>query len=117
MMKHYVPEKFTYEILLMIIAAFVVQSGLWVYTWFAFKRAADIIPLHYSIYFGTDFIGSKSKLFILPGAAGIFLLVDFSLAFIFKKKDPFISLLLIIAGACLQIVTFAASIPIIQNIR
>ncbi len=116
-MNQTMPKKFKSEILLMIIAAFVVQSGLWVYTWFAFQRAGDIIPLHYSIYFGTDFIGSKSKLFILPGAAGIFLLVDFSLAYIFKKKDPLISLLLVIAGACLQVMTFVASIPIIQNIR
>ena len=103
-------------IILMIISAFLVNAGLWIYTWLAFKRASDIIPLHYSIYFGTDLIGSKSKLFILPGAAGLFLIIDFFLASLFRKKDPLASVLLIVAGTCLQAIAFVASIPIIHNI-
>lgn len=99
-----------------LITAFIINAFLWIYIWKVYSVSSDIIPLHTSIYFGIDVLDSKSKLFIIPFGALFFLIVDAILAYLIQKKERLISIILIIAGCALQILTFIASALLVKNI-
>ncbi|MBI2984472.1 MAG: hypothetical protein HYY50_02510 [Candidatus Kerfeldbacteria bacterium] len=51
---------------------FVINLGLnlstWFGVWFGIPHRAQLVPIHYTIYFGIDLTGAWTKYFWLPGA-------------------------------------------------
>lgn len=80
------------------------------------SQGIDLVPLHYTIYFGSDLIGSKHKLLILPSLSLILTNLNLFLAHLFFKKELFLSYLLIGAGFLLQVFLGLGAFFIIRNI-
>lgn len=75
------------------IASALISIFLWLYTYRQYQGATDLVPLHYTIYFGIDLIDDKTKLFTYPTIGSIILIVNSVLARIFRK-EPLIGHLL-----------------------
>ena len=66
----------------------------WVWLLIGIKPNLDPIFLHYNILFGVDYVGEWWRVFYLPLAGIIFLLLNFFLGWYFIKRDKFWVLLL-----------------------
>lgn len=71
-----------------------IQVFIWFYIIFNIKPAMELVFLHYNIIFGVDLVGSWWKVYYLPLAGLLVLLVNCTLSFIFYKTDKFLSRLL-----------------------
>ena len=49
-----------------ILVGLIFNLWLWLYTSWQISTATDLVPLHYTIYFGPDLLDYKSKLFTYP---------------------------------------------------
>lgn len=98
----------------LLIGGVLLQSILWLYTGLYYNRASDLIPLHYTIYFGIDLIDYKTKLFFYPLWGLILLAVNSSLAFIIKK-ERLIGYFLLIIAVCAQLLILATEVALIRH--
>lgn len=93
-----------------------INLALWVFLYFKFyplKDAGDLLPLHYNIYFGIDFVGKWYKIFVMPLLGIFFILVNFILADIIYLRDRIVSYFLLGASAFIQILLLLASYMIV----
>lgn len=60
---------------------------LWLYTYWQLQPAPDLVPLHYTIYFGVDLLDVQAKLYLYPAFGLIILIVNSVLAWFFKKEQ------------------------------
>lgn len=68
------------------------------------KPATEPIILHYSVYFGIDFIGHWQQLYLMPAVGTFLWLVNFILALFFYQQEKITSYLL--SGVILLIELF-----------
>jgi len=90
--------------------------ALWIFLYFKFyplKDAGELLPLHYNIYFGIDFVGKWYKIFVMPLLGVFFIVVNFILADIIYLRDKIVSYFLLGAGAFIQILFGLAAYMII----
>lgn len=76
--------------------------------------AKDLLPLHYNIYFGIDFIGKWYKIFIVPAAGIFFIIINFLLADIVYLRDKVVSYFLVGAGLFVQVILILAALAIVS---
>ncbi|MBT4277556.1 hypothetical protein HOD96_02295 [Candidatus Falkowbacteria bacterium] len=77
------------------------------------KKTTELIPLHYNIYFGIDYIGEWHKLFTIAGVGLLVLLINFLLSLLFYFKDKFIAYTLLITALFVQIILILSSLAIV----
>ncbi len=77
------------------------------------KPTDKLIPLHYNIYFGIDYLGKWHQIFTLPAAGFMILSINFILALFIYFKDRLIAYILIFASFLIQIILFLASMAIV----
>ena len=90
---------------------------LWVLLYLNFwplRETRDILPLHYNIYFGIDFVGEWYKIFIIPTAGAFFIMINFLIADIVYLRDKVVSYFLTGAGLFIQIILGLAALTIIS---
>lgn len=63
----------------------------------------DLVPLHYSIYFGIDLLGPWYKIFVLPVLGVVFFLVNSILGFLLYHLERILSYLLVVASVLVQV--------------
>lgn len=68
----------------------------------------ELIPLHYTIYFGIDLFGPWYQIFILPLIGSLVIIVNFILAAAFYLKEKIGSYFLVITTAVIQILLIIA---------
>ncbi len=92
----------------------IVNLFLWLFTYRQYQIATDLIPLHYTIYFGIDLIDFKTKLFTYPTIGIIILIVNSSLG-VFIRKEPLIVYILAITTLFAEIFTALAFSALVLN--
>lgn len=66
-----------------------------------FWRNAPLLTLHYSIYFGVDWVGSVYNFFIFSGVAAAIFVINFTAANLFFAKKRILSHFLIVSASLL----------------
>lgn len=76
--------------------------------------ARDLLPLHYNIYFGIDFVGKWYKIFIMPTTGIFFIIINFFVADIIYLRDKAISYFLTGASLFIQVMLVLAAMAIVS---
>ena len=76
---------------------------LWYLLFKGTPQERDLVPLHYSIYFGIDLIGPWYKIFILPILGAVFFLINSILGFLFYHLEKILSYFLVTASVLIQV--------------
>jgi hypothetical protein len=97
-----------------LIYGFILNSVLWLYTAHYYFKATDIIPLHYTIYFGIDFIDFKTKLFNYP-LIGLSIIIVNGLLALMCKQEKLIGYLLLSNAFIMQIFLIATVVSLIVH--
>jgi hypothetical protein len=90
--------------------ALIVNSISWAVLRFKIRPGAEILPLHYNIFYGTDAVGRGYQLYFVP-LIGLFIFainVGFSLAL--ERRDEFGATMLASASIVSQFVILLAVI-------
>ena len=69
----------------------IINAFIWLWFIFIFRNMNDLIPLHYTIYFGIDLIGEKVKIFILPQVGLFIIIVNNFLSLLLYHKEKLVS--------------------------
>lgn len=93
---------------------FILNLASWIYTFWLFQTTTDLIPLHYTIYFGIDLIDYKNRLFLYPSLGLIILGVNSILTYLIKK-EKLIGYFLIFGGFLAQIFILITEISLVIN--
>ncbi|MCL5435793.1 MAG: hypothetical protein M1275_01810 [Patescibacteria group bacterium] len=95
------------------IVALLVNIILWVLVLIKTAGGGKPIPLHYSVIYGIDYVGSSFLLLELP-AIGLFLfIVNFYLAAHLSGRERFLSRLVIFTSALLQCFLLLAAFSVL----
>ncbi|HBH46369.1 MAG: hypothetical protein A2445_03295 [Candidatus Jacksonbacteria bacterium RIFOXYC2_FULL_44_29] len=97
-----------------LLAACIFNGLLWVYTWWTYRGATDLVPLHYTIYFGPDLLDYKIKLFTYPLLGLIILGSNHLLAKIFAEERLLVYFL-VVAAIIAQIILLLSEISLAVN--
>lgn len=92
----------------------ILNAILWLYTAQRYLQATDIVPLHYTIYFGIDLIDFKTKLFTYPLIGLSIIVVNGLLAFL-CKQEKLIGYLLLTNALIMQIFLIATEVSLIVH--
>ena len=91
-------------LLILFLVSLLINLILYLVIYLGIKPSAELLVLHYSVYFGIDLIGQWYKLYLMPAVGSFLFLVNFSLALFFYKKEKIVSYLL--TGATVLIEAF-----------
>lgn len=95
------------------LAALLLQGSLWFLIFFKIMPLAnqlDFLSLHYNIYFGIDLIGSWYRIFYIPVAGLIFLIINFILIVLLYKKERFLSYFV---AACSTLISLGLAVALL----
>lgn len=101
-------------LLLAALIGFILNLASWIYTFWLFQTTTDLIPLHYTIYFGIDLIDYKNRLFLYPSLGSIILGINSILTHLIKK-EKLIGYFLIFGGFLAQIFILITEISLVIN--
>ncbi len=86
----------------LILFSVLLNFGMWYviakpFTNYILQNSANLIPLHYNVYFGIDFFGDLKFLYIIPGVGLLVLLVNSILGLVLYNKSKLLSYYLVLA--------------------
>lgn len=84
----------------------------WGFIWFALPRQPSL-NLHYTVFFGIDWIGVWWHAFLFPLIGLGILVVDFVIAWAFAKRQPVLGPLLLAVGAFAELALLTQSIIVV----
>mgnify|MGYP006306610163 CR=1 FL=1 len=87
---------------------------IWLFLAWQVGDLPDHLFLHYNIYFGVDLVGYWYRLFFLPLAGLLIMLVNFIIAAFFYKKERLLVYFLIFSSSFIQIIIFLAALAIVS---
>ena len=93
----------------------VMNFGLWILVFWQSKNLAQVIPLHYNIYFGIDSFGPWYQLFFLPAIGLAVIAVNF-LAALLAWSQKILSYFLISSSTVIQIFLILSMLAILINV-
>ena len=93
--------------------AFLVNIILWIAVLGKFGLAGETVPLHYSIVFGIDLIGSSWRLYELPAAGLIILFINLWIASLLYDRQRLFSYFFTYTALCVQLLLGIALAAII----
>lgn len=99
-----IPRIFWRERLILVSAGVTLTINilLWIVTFGKFGLGNELLPLHFSVVYGIDFVGSSRQIYELPAAALVILLVNFSLGILLYGFEKLLSYFLFFAAAIAQ---------------
>lgn len=89
---------------------------IWAFLYLNFwplRETRGILPLHYNIYFGIDFVGEWYKIFIVPATGIFFIIINFLVADIVYLRDKVVSYFLAGAAIFIQMILGLAALAVI----
>jgi hypothetical protein len=108
---------FKYKTNFLVLAALtslVLNLLIWLYTFWQYQISTDLIPLHYTIYFGIDLIDYKTKLFFYPLLGIIIISVNTILARLFRA-EKLVGYFLILSAILAQIFILVTEVMLAVN--
>lgn len=111
------PAKENKFLLIFIGLGFILNVLLWIFLYWKLKPLSfegdGVIPLHYNIYLGIDYIGPWYQCFSMP-ALGLFVLaVNSFLAFLIYLKQKILSYFLVSFSLIIQIFLLIAGVLVV----
>lgn len=91
----------------------VINILLWLLTIGKFSFSEELLPLHFSVVYGIDVVGSSKQIYELPAAALLILAINFGLAKIIYQEARLFSYFLSVAAGLTQIVFLVAVILLV----
>ncbi|MBI2416066.1 MAG: hypothetical protein HYV33_05415 [Candidatus Kerfeldbacteria bacterium] len=79
------------------------QAGQWLALYWFIPPTSDLVPLHYTIYFGVDLVGEWYQLLYMPLSGTVILLLNGILAWHWRQRDIMISYLLLSSTVLLEL--------------
>lgn len=98
---------------LSVILNLIIWTVLYLNFW-PLQETRGVLPLHYNIYFGIDFVGEWYKIFIVPTAGIFFIVINLFVADVVYLRDKVVSYFLAGAGLFIQIILGLAALAIIS---
>lgn len=86
---------------------------IWLWLSLASRDFAELIPLHYNIYFGIDLLGYWYQIFLLPLSGLVIFLLNFWLGLIIYQKEKILGHFLAGAGSVIQVLIALGSVFIV----
>ncbi len=99
-------------ILFSFIASLFVNAAIWI-NLFRIQKVDGLIPLHYNIYLGIDYMGAWYKLFTIPAIGLTILALNLALSVFIYFKDKLIAHILLFSALFAQIILFLSSLSIV----
>lgn len=96
------------------IISIILNFFIWLFLIIRVKSLNQIIPLHYNIYYGVDFIGPKTELFKINLLALLILFINLFLAFKIYKYERINSYFLLFASLLSQLIFLIFFISIVN---
>jgi len=93
-------------------SSLLVNLAIWAFLYFKFSpfgNSENILPLHYNIYFGIDFVGEWKKVFVIPMVGIFFITINFLIADIIYLRDKIIGYFLVGTGLFAQLLLSGAA--------
>ena len=90
-----------------------INGAMWIIVSMNRISANIPIPLHYNAYYGVDYLGDYSKIFVMPAAGLVMILANVILGFLITKRCKIASKLLFFIIPLVQILLLVAVISII----
>ena len=97
-----------------VLVGLIFNAWLWIYTKWQLAGATDLVPLHYTIYFGPDLLDYKNKLFNYPIIGIIVLVANTTLAWFFRK-EKLLTYFLIFGAIVIQLLIFLTELALVIN--
>jgi hypothetical protein len=80
----------------------------WLYIYMVIEPSEELVPLHYSVVYGADYVDKGYYIYILPLTGLVILFLNYMLYHYISKKEIFAGKLLIISALAVQIFLFIA---------
>jgi hypothetical protein len=93
-------------ILLTIIICLLCISVSYAWIVFAIRPGAGLLPLHYSILFGVDRLGTRSQLYLVPTTSLTIMVLNTSFAYYIFHRDKYASYYLMLMAALFSAISF-----------
>lgn len=77
------------------------------------QKVDGLIPLHYNIYLGIDYMGEWYKIFMIPIFGLVVLLFNLFLSSLIYFNDKFITYILLSVSLLVQVILFLASFAVV----
>ena len=90
------------------------NASLWAYILYQINNSPDLVPLHYTIYFGIDLIDYKYKLLLYP-ILGIIVFTINALLGCLCRKERLIMYFLLSLTIVIQILFLLTAIALVVN--
>jgi len=85
-----------------------------VFAYINFGSLENLLVVHFDVYRGIDFLGSKADVFAVLASGVAMLAINFWLAWIFRRRDQFFSYVLAVGTVFLSVLIFLAITGIIS---
>jgi len=95
-------------------ASFLALLLSWILAYVNFFKTGNLLIMHFDSYKGTDFLGDKSYLYNVLGAAAVILFLNFWLAGRVYFKERFLSYMLSVFSLILSLLILIAVFVIIS---
>ena len=96
------------SILFLEIVGLIINSIAWSIIYFKIRPTAEVIPLHYNVFYGVDYAGPGYYAYVIP-LVGLLILIINSIFFQFaKKSELFAARILVSVGSIVQIFILVA---------
>lgn len=89
----------------------------WLILFWQVPFKASSFFLHYTVYFGVDWVGEWRMIFLIPLAGLLFLMINVLLAYLFYKSQKLVSYLFLSATVILEIfIIFQSIFLVVMNV-
>lgn len=107
----FIKDRLIYSALLL---SFLLNIAAWLFLFFQIKPKPTPFFLHYTVYFGVDWTGEWYKLFLLPAAGFLILIVNFVLGYFVYKSQKLLSYFLVLSSVFLEILVLVQSVMLVM---
>lgn len=90
-------------VLISVILSLVINLGMWIYLPLSILHKDRLVFLHYTVHFGVDYAGAWNEIFNIPLAGLMLLLFNLFLAY-WLYNNKYLSRVLVVAGAVMQLI-------------
>ena len=98
---------------ILLIAGGLLALGQWLMMIWQVRPTADVLPLHYNIFFGVDYVGQWYQAYYAPLLSVVIFGVNLLVAMIFYKREKNLSYLILSATVFLMLLSSIAALNII----
>ncbi len=85
---------------------FLINLLSWLYIHYSIQPTSEVVPLHYSVVYGPDYIDKGTYIYIIPFTGLVVLIVNYILYRTMRDRELFASRMLIFGAMLVQVFVF-----------